>query len=115
MTTLNGIGMSRAQSYVVDRREGRRYKLNWPVRVKGIDSASAYFEEVATLQALSSSGAYVYLAACPPVGSRLSVRIRLPLKKEVMMTYSATVVRVEKKPSGVGVALKFDTSRPDFE
>lgn len=106
--------MIKAQRHLVERRKGRRHKLNWPIRVTDIESNSAHFDETTTLENLSASGAYLYLNACPQVGARLSITIKLPLGKENLMIYTAVVVRVEKQSAGAGIALKFDTSRPSF-
>jgi hypothetical protein len=82
--------------------------------VKGTDAGGEDFEEVTTLRDLSSSGAYAYVSAGLQVDAKLSISIKLPIEKETWMTYSATVVRVEKTASGTGIAFKFETSRPGF-
>ena len=106
---------STARTCDSERREARRYGLDWPVTVIGIDNAAERFEVEGTLRDLSSNGAYTYLENLPPVGSKLSISIKLPFNKEVWMSYSAQAVRVEAETAGTGVALKFDTSRPEFE
>jgi hypothetical protein len=111
---LNSVGVWKVQDYPIERRKGRRFNLNWVVQVKGTDPGGASFEEITTLRDLSSSGAYAYVSVCPQVGTKLSVSIKLPVEKKNWMTYSATVVRVEKTESGAGIAFKFETSRPEF-
>lgn len=112
---FDGIDAWRAQTCPSDRREARRYKLNWTIRVIGSGRDCTQFQELATLQNLSSSGAYAYLVNSPPLGSKLSISVKLPFKQGTWMSYSAKAVRVEAQPAGIGVALKFDTSRPRFE
>jgi hypothetical protein len=107
--------MLKAQRHLVERRKGRRHNLTWPVRVIGIDSASAHFDETTTLENLSSGGAFLYLNVCPQVGAKLSITIKLPLGNQILMGYTAVVVRVEKELARVGIALKFETSRPRFD
>ena len=107
------IGAIKAQSSPANRRAAPRYKLNWKIRViaKG---PSAQPEQPATLRNLGSSGALTYLTSSPNVGDRMFVLIMLPLEAATWMSYSATVVRVNQEGIGAGVALKFDTSRPEF-
>ena len=97
-----------------DRRKARRYKLNWPVRIRRDDPDAIRVEEMSALVDLSSSGAFAYLAHYPSLGSKLSISIRLPFKKDAWMSYSGTVVRVDARTAGGGVAIRFDTSRPEF-
>lgn len=97
-----------------DRRMARRYKLNWPVRLRGDDSGGAHLDETSILRDLSATGAFAYVSRSPNLGSRMSISIRLPFKKGTWMIYSGTVLRVERGPSGIGVAIRFDTSRPEF-
>lgn len=107
--------VSKARAWRHDRRKARRYKLNWPARIRCVDTGAICFDEVSTLIDLSSRSAFAYLAHDPVVGSKLSISIRLPVKKEAWMSYSGTVVRVVVNPSGEsGVAIKFDRSRPEF-
>jgi hypothetical protein len=105
---------SRVPAKPTDRRMTRRYKLNWPVRLRGDDSQSGCFEETSILRDLSATGAFSYASRHPHLGSRLSISIKLPFKQGSWMIYSGTVLRVETSPSGIGVAIQFDTSRPEF-
>ena len=112
----NGIGASRIKVCPQDRRRGRRYELDWVIRVTGTSRENLPFEEEAVLRNLSSSGAYARLTNSPRVGAKLSIAIKLPLKQDNWMCYSATAVRVEQAlPSGTWVALRFDSIRPGFE
>jgi hypothetical protein len=108
------VGASRARTYLKDRRHAHRYKLNWPARVIVKDSSSHSCVEGATLRDLSSTGALAQMKISPSVGLRIFFSVKLPFDKETWMSYSATVVRVTEETKGVAVALKFDTSRPEF-
>lgn len=108
------VGASKAKSWSIERRKGARYKLDWPTRVLVRDPMLAAFEEVAVLRDLSSSGAFAHLQNPPRLGARVLVAIRLPVTKETWMMYAARVVRLEPGEIGVGVAVRFDTSRPKF-
>ena len=107
------IGTLQAQSSPTNRRAGPRYKLDWEIRVlpKG---PSAQPEQPATLRNLSSSGALASLTSSPRLGDRMFVLIKLPLQTAIWMSFSATVVRVNQEGTGACVALRFDTSRPEF-
>lgn len=99
---------------MLERREARRFKVGWEVTVKGTDGQGASFGEAARLANLSSNGVFLYLKKPIEIGARLEVWIRIPFKKENWMKYSAEVVRVENCSTEVGVAMRFDTARPQF-
>ena len=107
------MGLSKARTSAVDRRGARRYTLNWLAKVVASD-ATGEFEQPATLRNLSATGALTVLQTSPSLGERLLVSFRLPFEKESWMRYSATVVRIESQPLGIGVAVRFDKSRPEF-
>lgn len=104
----------KARTWPNERRRARRYKLNWPVRIRGDNAGASSFDEMSTLVDLSSSGAFAYIAYHPSLGSKLFVSIRLPFTKDSWMSYSGTVVRVDVGFAGGGIAIKFDSSRPGF-
>lgn len=105
--------MSRAMTVPVDRRQVRRYKLQWATKVKIADLGGEGREEDVRLRDLSANGAFVYLEDCPTVGEKLLISIKLPLQREIWMNYWAVVVRVEAATES-GIAMRFDTSRPTF-
>jgi hypothetical protein len=102
------------QRHVEERRKGRRFRVSWPIRVRSQDPDHEILDEVTTLRDLSSRGAYAYISSCPQVGTRLAISIRLPIENDIWMSYSASVVRVDKMGSGSGIAFMFDTPRPVF-
>jgi c-di-GMP-binding flagellar brake protein YcgR len=110
----NGMGALKARSCPDDRRGAYRYKLNWEVRVISRDRLARASEVSATLQDLSCTGALTYLKTGLRLGERVLVVIKLPLQRESWMSYWATVVRVDEQGNYARIALKFDTSRPEF-
>ena len=107
----DGCGALKPFTRPANRRVARRYSLNWHIRVVGEDS----FEEAGALHDLSSRGALVNLKRSPTLHSRILVSIRLPGEAESWMKYSALVVRIEERGALDRVALRFDSSRPEFE
>lgn len=110
----NGIGVSKARRCPNDRRGAYRYKLNWAVKVISKDCIADPPEEAATLRDLSCSGALTSRKTSLRLGERVFFVVKLPFQKETWMSYYATVVRVDEQADGVRIALKFDTSRPEF-
>lgn len=99
---------------MIERRRGRRFHVNWPVRVEGIDAGGAPFTESGLLNNISSSGALLTIPRPLPAGTRLDVYIDLPTQGRKKMKYSASVVRVESEASLVGAAVSFDALKPEF-
>jgi hypothetical protein len=97
-----------------ERRRARRFAVGWPVKVEGNDTAGQNFEETGKLQNLSSAGALISIAGSLQIGSTLEVLIKIPLKKDSWMKYSAEVVRVEASRPESAVAIRFFTFRPKF-
>jgi hypothetical protein len=98
---------------ITDRRQSRRFKVSWQVVVTGYQGADG-FEAVGSLGNLSSGGAFFYLDRSIPVGAHLDVMIRVPLKRENWMRYSAEVVRTEPGVARVGLAARFESLIPAF-
>lgn len=101
-------------NHVEERRNARRFQVSWDVNVRGTDQTGSCFDEVATLENLSSLGAFLHLPGRANLGDRLELQIKLPFKRNDWMTYAAEVVRLEQASSKDGVALKFDTAAPVF-
>lgn len=99
---------------VLERRRARRFQVKWEVAVKGKDLSGVSFDEAGVLENLSSSGAFIYMTRTPKLGAKLDVWIKVPFKKENWMKYSAEVLRVEDVSDCIGVAMKFDATRPNF-
>lgn len=97
-----------------ERREGRRFQLNWRSEIKGNDSRGASFEGAGILKNLSSGGALPYLKNSTGVGAKLNILIKIPFKNENWMGYCAEALRVERHRSKFRVAVKFNFFRPKF-
>jgi hypothetical protein len=104
-----------------DRRKARRFRVGWDVAVKGTERTGRGFVEIGILGNLSPVAAFLYLPKAVPVGARLELRVKVPFKKNNVMTYTAQVVRVRNRgvDNGIavrfdGIAVKFDTARPVF-
>ena len=97
---------------MIERRTGKRFAVNWPIKVEGRDGKRVINGEGRLLN-LSSGGALFDLAGPVRKGMRLDVYIKLPFKKENWMKYTAEVLRVEGGESR-RAAVKFEGPRPTF-
>ena len=97
-----------------ERRNARRFEVSWEVAVKRSDPGGKSFDEMGTLENLSSHGAFLHLPRCVNPGERFELRVKLPFRRSNWITYKAEVVRVEQVSTLAGVAVKFDSSRPVF-
>lgn len=98
-----------------ERRQWPRYKIDWLIRLKGQDPSGAEFIETGLADNISANGAFGYVGRHLPLGTKLEVSIQVPhTLRENWLRYTAEIVRVESSGSGVGLALRFDTSRPAF-
>jgi hypothetical protein len=100
---------------VVERRKARRLAVDWDVVVRGLDQRAFPIDEAAHLENLSSRGAFLYLTRQLAIGTRVRLRIRMPVEDERWMLYTGDVVRVEEGPLGFGTALRFSRVRPEIE
>jgi PilZ domain len=98
----------------LERRRLPRYKVHWPVKLTGRnDTGLRYFGE-GVLENISARGAFLYADKAAQVGEKLDISIKLPLKQESWLIYSAEVVRVDYARARPGMALEFDFSIPAF-
>jgi PilZ domain len=97
---------------LIERRTGKRFDVNWPVKIEGGDGNHVISGEGRLLN-ISSGGALVDLAEPVCQGMRLDVYIKLPFKKDNWMKYAAEVLRVEAGAS-CRAAVKFAGARPHF-
>ncbi|HXG94480.1 MAG TPA: PilZ domain-containing protein [Blastocatellia bacterium] len=96
-----------------ERRKGKRFQVDWPVKIEGTSEEGASFTETGIAENISSGGALLRLANAVPVGAKLEVHIQLPLNKNKWMKYTARIVRVEDE-SPEFIAVKFDSTKPLF-
>ena len=99
---------------MTERRKGRRFQVDWPIRVEGIDDGGESFVETGALQNISSGGALLLVERPLETGARFDVFINLPFSGKKWMKYSASVVRVQSGASMLGAAVKFDGPKPEF-
>jgi PilZ domain len=97
---------------LIERRTGKRFAVNWPIKVEGRDGKHVINGEGHLLN-LSSGGALFDLAGPVCKGMRLDVYIKLPFKKDNWMKYTAEVLRIEDGESP-RTAVKFEGPRPRF-
>ena len=97
---------------MTERRTGKRFAVNWPIKVEGGDGKRVISGEGRLLN-ISSGGALFDLAGPVRQGMRLDVYIKLPLRGKKWMKYPASVVRVEPDDAAIA-AIKFDSARPNF-
>jgi hypothetical protein len=99
---------------LIDRRTGKRFPADWPVRVEGRYGGGGRFKRAGVLKNISSGGAMLRLDNRIAEGMRLEVFILLPSKAKKWMKYSAHVVRVEEGRVGSCAAVEFEGARPEF-
>ena len=100
--------------HMKERRSRPRHFVGWPVLIETVDVAGTASQYMGTLRNISSRGAYAYITGQRVIGGRLKVNIKLPLEKDVWMSYTAQVVRLERAGLGIGIAMRFDDKRPSF-
>lgn len=97
-----------------ERRNAQRFEVSWNVAVRGTDQSGSSFDEQATLENLSSLGAFLYLPRRMYLGDRLELQIQIPIKRNNWMKYSAEVVRLDAANARAGIGVRFDTAVPVF-
>jgi PilZ domain len=99
---------------VLERRKLPRHEADWQVKLTGRNAKGVRYFGEGVLKNISAGGAFLYTDRSAHVGERLDISIRLPLKSENWLVYSAEVVRVDCACPRTGVAIKFDSSWPAF-
>ena len=98
----------------MERRRLPRYQVDWPVKLTGRNGEGVRYFGEGVLRDISARGAFLYTDRLSRVGERFDVSIRLPLKSDNWLIYTAEVVRVDCACERTGVAIKFDSSWPAF-
>ena len=99
---------------LVERRLLPRYSVDWPVKLTGRGSVGIRYFGEGILENIGAKGACLYTNRSLRVGERLDVSIKLPLKRDNWLVYSAQVIRVEGVCPESRVAIRFDSSEPAF-
>jgi len=97
-----------------ERRSATRFGVKWSAAVKTQDPAGNDIYEAGTLENLSSFGAFLFLQNPKPLGEKIRLEIRIPFRNDNWMSYNAEVVRLELNEKNAGIAVRFDTARPQF-
>jgi hypothetical protein len=97
-----------------ERRSATRFGVKWSAAIKKKDQAGNDTYEPGTVENLSSFGAFLFLDNPLALGEKIRLEIRIPLKPDNWMSYNAEVVRLEKSQNSTGIAVRFDTARPQF-
>ena len=114
-TSRRARSVSRApKASPLGRRAARRFSVAWPIEVTVEDQNRLRVMRTGTLTNISSRGAFFNLGLCLEAGTRLTIMVRIPLKKSGWMKYSAEVVRTEPPSPEFGTAVKFNNLRPVF-
>ena len=101
-------------SCLSERRSLPRYSVDWPVKLTGRCSVGTRYFGEGVLENIAAKGACLYTDKSLRVGERLDVSIKLPLKRDNWLIYSAQVIRVEGGCPQARVAIRFDSSEPTF-
>ena len=97
-----------------ERREARRFEVDWQTVVEGTDCNGGSFQERTKLMSLSSMGAYFEMKTHLEKGAKVKVSIKVPLSEGNWMMYSAKVVRTKRLGKRIGIAIRFKEMRPTF-
>jgi hypothetical protein len=97
-----------------ERRSATRFDVRWNAAVKNQDKSGRDSYETGILENLSSFGAYLFLQNPRPLGEKIRLEIRIPFRNDNWMSYNAEVVRLELNEKNAGIAVRFDTARPQF-
>jgi hypothetical protein len=98
----------------LERRSLPRYRVDWPVKLTGTGNIGIRYFEEGVLENIGAKGACLYTNRSLQVGERVDVSIKLPLKRDNWLVYSARVIRVEGVYPEERVAIRFDSSEPAF-
>ena len=97
-----------------ERRSATRFGVKWNAAIKSNDQAGNETYEDGTLENLSSFGAFLLLPNPRLLGEKIRLEIRIPFRNDNWMSYNAEVVRLELNEKNAGIAVRFDTARPQF-
>ena len=108
--SYSGEGIARGRTGLDERRGWPRYTVDWPVKVELAGESTQSGE----LSNIGAKGALIRIDRTLDVGTSLRVSIKLPPPLDTWISFTGQVVRVETYSTGMGMALRFDTSQPIF-
>jgi hypothetical protein len=97
-----------------ERRKWGRYRVQWPVRASFLSPSGVRMEEVGQLDNISARGALARFANSLPIDAEVRLSVKLPYSRDVWIAMNGRVLRSEPASQDVNVAIKFDSSKPDF-
>src|SRR5215831_8062836 len=98
----------------VDRRQCKRYHVDWPIEIRAVNRMGLNVVLFGTLKNISARGALANITSSVQVGASVNLFVSLPLKSAKWMNLQGDVVRVDGMRDGDVVAMRFRSSRPDF-
>jgi hypothetical protein len=99
---------------LVERRESKRFKVDWAIKVSALGDDGSAFEEAGALRDISATGAYGLFTNRFEAGPLVKVMIQLPLRRDGWISYPARILRIDSQDLGSGIAFIFDAVRPSF-
>lgn len=94
---------------IQDRRDGRRYVISFPIRVRWKDADGKVVEQEGLTDNVGPAGTLIYLPRhLPNVGSKVSLTVTEDPKDEVSVT--ALVIRLERNAAHPQAALQLTDS-----
>ena len=106
------LAMSRMMSG--NRRHYRRFRLNWPVVIKGVDRFDKAFQEICFLKNLSPAGACLSLSGSLSVGARIEMDVHTPLSRKRWLRYVGKVIHLANQAEAQVIGIRFESARPTF-
>ncbi|MFO0615615.1 MAG: PilZ domain-containing protein [Polyangiaceae bacterium] len=104
-----------------ERRRGARHLTCYPLGIQRGEPGDTSDMEVAVVNDLSVTGAFLLLVAELPVGARVKLHLDIFEEVERTLVVEGAVVRVERRPSkvadtwGFGAAVSFHEPQPSLE
>src|SRR4051794_32690126 len=105
---------TRSPVAIKGRRQSRRFRVTWPVVVRGFDQQGEAFQEFCFLKNLSPTGACLGLRRALAVGATVEMDVRTPLSRKQWLRYFGKVIYAgdHLRPQVTGI--RFDSAKPAF-
>lgn len=96
------------------RRQSRRFRVTWPVVVRGFDQHGEAFQEFCFLKNLSPAGACLGLRRSLAVGATVEMDVRTPLSRKQWLRYFGKVIYAGHHLRLQATGIRFDSTKPAF-
>jgi hypothetical protein len=103
-----------ALAAIRSRRQSRRFRVAWPVVVRGFDQHGEAFQEFCFLKNLSPTGACLGLRRSLAVGATVEMDVRSPLSRKQWLRYFGKVIYAGQPHRPQATGIRFDSARPAF-